>query len=418
MTTPVLLGCILALPFLGQAARIARTSADLGEAAYTEEMREAAVDDRVECEKWFESLPAGMKAAYPDAKFLNSGVRGCGFIATDAKQGATVVIKVAKGWPGNPRAKWENECNKMKRMHEAACQQGPAVLALAQTYLPTCIDFMPYAGAGEDPVPYFVMHAAPTTQFHAVGQLRLDEAARKEAFAQLVAAVYSLHRAGWYHNDLHSRNVMIGESSGHPEIAIIDFGKANQKAETGGYHHDASSLLEHLQRLVGCGGKFLQCLEEKWGVDKASMKVIESWLANTKEHKQEQEVQKLFSTAFVQGHLQHQAKRPYRTRTSCSEGRAPEAAEAEDEPEAQEDAEPADAATEAEEVEPLQPSPEGSAAGEPSGAAARHVDAAVTTEEAAPTRSASCKAPENPGCSHLSGLCCPAANGKMLACCK
>eukprot|EP00929_Paragymnodinium_shiwhaense_P048113 TRINITY_DN24376_c0_g1_i1.p1 TRINITY_DN24376_c0_g1~~TRINITY_DN24376_c0_g1_i1.p1 ORF type:complete len:368 (+),score=71.87 TRINITY_DN24376_c0_g1_i1:97-1104(+) len=318
----VRVGVLVALPLSTFAVRTnthAVEESEHAEGLYTEEMRLAADDDEETCYEALDELPNELHDVYEDVRFLNSGMRGCGFLAKDKHNGSTVVLKVAKGHKGNSKDMWEWECQKMRRIHEDACDAGPEHMRMMQTYVPTCIHFMPY----KSELPYFVMHAAPPTQLKHIRSVKIDGVtAQKQMFAELIAAVYAMHSIGWYHNDMHDRNVMVAGPDGDdpPHVALIDFGSAKTEAMTRGYHYDAESLLSGLEKIAKlirvkhCSKHSLDVCLKAWGADEESVETFKAWLEipsvkDTKKRSPSQGVQSLFETTFIQNNLPTEKRR-------------------------------------------------------------------------------------------------------------
>jgi len=188
------------------------------------------------------AFPSSLKGKYRDAFAVGQGATACVFIAT-TRSGNPVAIKVAK--QAGRDAMWRAECSDMQNLRIEACAAGPQFQENAERYLPTCVEI---GGHGDSA--YYVMQAAGTTGIEdAAPRMLHDVEQQKNTFAQLVAAVYTLHGLGYTHNDLHGHNIVMDG----PDLALIDFGEIAPHHRGLGYKHDVNSIWRWANALAQCG---------------------------------------------------------------------------------------------------------------------------------------------------------------------
>jgi len=283
------------------------------------EMLDAALDASLEevVGKKDCKVPAAVEKRYKGLELLGAGMRGCAYLAWDGPQ--KVVVKIAKY--DNALTNWRYECvDQMQKLHVDACKKGEDQLALAEQYLPACLEV-----GGTKDEPYLVMQAASAGTLKDVKKLKLSKDEEKSVFAQVVAALYAMHGIGYTHNDAHNKNIMVGREHGEVRVSLIDFGrtKSVEKSEIkNNFHRDANSLLKHAGSLSHCKGgskqpeKLVGCLQEKWGVDEGFAAALRKVVEGCRQATREQHIGDLYRTAFVQENLPP-AQRHYHLPGSC-----------------------------------------------------------------------------------------------------
>jgi len=258
-----------------------------------------------------------LKGKYKDEWVVGTGATACVWIAK--KGGNPVAIKIAKG--NGHQAEWQKECREMQQLRLDACTGGKESQQLAEAFLPTCLEV---GQAGSDA--YYVMQAAGTTGIaDGAKKLKNNIPVQKAVFAQTVGAVYALHGIGWTHNDLHGHNIVMDNSN---DIALIDFGEIKGHHRGLGYKHDVNSIWRWAAVLGNCPAKaqyprlmksffskkskaeltersqaLLKCMKNKWKADAEFLKAFEVALTESIKITEDQHVEGLFRTKFIQKHL-------------------------------------------------------------------------------------------------------------------
>jgi len=262
-------------------------------------------------------FPESLAGKYKDAWVVGTGATACVWIAQSG--GDSVAVKVAKG-SGNV-AEWQKECREMKQLRTDACSAGAKAQLLAEMYLPTCLE------VGEaGPVSYYVMQAAGKHGIKSFAKsIKDDVVLQKSIFAQTVAGVYSMHGIGWTHNDLHGENIVVDDNN---FVGLIDFGEIKGHHRGLGKKHDANNIWrwaaavadcpegaqyptlmksffsqKNKDELTGRSKELLACLESKWQPGQEFLTAFELVLTNTIKIAEDQEIEQLYETSFVQQNL-------------------------------------------------------------------------------------------------------------------
>jgi len=262
-------------------------------------------------------FPDSLKKKYSKEWVIGTGATACVWIAD--VQGSPVAIKIAKG--GGKISEWRKECDDMQQMRLAACRGGSQAQQLAEQFLPTCLEV---GSAGS--VSFYVMQAAGATGISDFARKTAhDLPLQKRAFAQTVAAVYSMHGIDYTHNDLHGHNIVLDASN---DVALIDFGEIKGHHRGIGYKHDVNSIWRWAASLAHCPesaqfprlmksffsqknrqelaerkAQLMACLKVKWSVDDRFVHTFDSILSDVILIKEDQRVRELFDTEFVQENL-------------------------------------------------------------------------------------------------------------------
>lgn len=294
------------------------------------------------------NLPAGILSDHAGLHYVGQGANACVYLSDEPPR----AIKVSK-WPSNPTL-WSPraECEKGQRLHSAACGDDE-LLALTETYLPTCTGGHLATGPGDDS--YIMMHraggVAPTTILR-LGEgpsHKLPAEYQKVVFAELVSAINTIHRLGFTHNDLHDGNVMLdlpdflqsfpwdrrgttpepADAPSLPRLAIIDFGEMVPYAQgwKRDYKRDFNSLWDRTAFLANCpdhqarwwstrgaqagAEAFVNCLIDQWGVDNQFVETMWVAIHAATAEADEQHIGDIFNTRFVQDHLPATPDRRY-----------------------------------------------------------------------------------------------------------
>jgi hypothetical protein len=167
------------------------------------------------------------------------------------------------------------------------------------------------------------MQAGGTQPIGSIREVGLNVEQQKSVFAQFIEAIWSMHGIGFSHNDLHQNNIVL---SGTPptELCLIDFGTMHslRRASRRGYKRDGNAIWRWTTEMAGCDpsvgwrphmsrdeartarGGFLACLAENWGLtDPASVRALRVVLTADITEGDNQHVEGLYRSAFVQEHL-------------------------------------------------------------------------------------------------------------------
>jgi len=262
-----------------------------------------------------------VKVVASSAKFVGEGANGCAYIAK-AQAGGDIVIKTSK-W-SNRLKLFENECKSLQTVHTTACTQAggesslPTPIALAEQYVPTCLEV---GGTKDDP--YIVQQMAKGGPWEPTNLQVQDQ---KAVFAQLVEAVFALHRLGFAHNDMTIGNVYLDKTTSPPRVALIDLGDMTTldkipSAYRSNYKRDANAIWERSQALIGCEERpsqgaskqdvdwFLDCIKAKWWPEHSITptpemeefrRAVSNMLYAGVEKSENQHIESLYETAKVQ----------------------------------------------------------------------------------------------------------------------
>jgi hypothetical protein len=185
---------------------------------------------------------------------------------------------------------------------------------------------------------------------------KLPPAYQKLVFAELVAAIHTIHELGFTHNDLHDGNVMLDlpdflqsfpwdrhedtpspSEAGHnvPRLAIIDFGEMVPTARgwRRDYKRDFNSLWDRTAFLANCPNHnarwwhcrgcqegaeaFVGCLKDQWQIDSQFEQTLWTAIHAATAEDENQHIGELFRTHFVQSHLPD-ADRRYPIGDACN----------------------------------------------------------------------------------------------------
>lgn len=277
--------------------------------------------------------PKSLNDKYELVRQLSCGFHGCAYFAKDlAHDGKQIVIKLSDASGGSSQGAGDTECGQMRFIRYLACNStDPDVLSLQETYLPTCLD----TGTTEEGYNYLVLPMAGGMK---MGDIRLDFykkdnpwdlETRQSFFAQLVAALYSLHAAGVSHNDLHGGNIVVDEDT--KQLSILDFGLASRTPCTlgkcrSGYHRDGNSLFRWAAYMAICPAKArfnkyfwwfsapsgplrgaqdrcLDCLRDTFGADEEFLAALGKVFEANVENDPFQYVEEVYRTQWVQSRL-------------------------------------------------------------------------------------------------------------------
>lgn len=260
---------------------------------------------------------------FKNKRVWGSGATACVYGGVD-QTGTLVAIKVGK--PSENIAGWRSECAEQQILRLDACQLGAKTLALHEEFAPICtkVDQTP-----DKKTNYYVMHAGGTIAFRDLPKHTLSVEQKKNIFAQLVGAVYALHSADSSHNDLHGQNIVLDKQY---KLALIDFGslKVLNKAWKSGYKRDANAIWRWGSVLFSCGAsadwvpdlpgkkvskaertsraaKFRSCLSDL-GADSKTIAAVKKMTDACVAETQEQFVQGLYESSFVQDNLKKSSK--------------------------------------------------------------------------------------------------------------
>jgi len=301
------------------------------------------------------NLPAAITSVHSGLHYVGQGANACVYLSDDPPR----AIKVSK-WPSNPTL-WSPraECEKGQNLHAAACGNDE-LLAETETYLPTCTGGHLAQHRGDDS--YIMMHRAgglaPTTILR-LGEgaaHKLPPAYQKVVFAQLVSAIRTIHSLGFTHNDLHDGNVMLdlpdflqsfpwdrhdptpapNDAPSLPRLAIIDFGEMVPYAQgwKRDYKRDFNSLWDRTAFLANCpdhqarwwstrgaqagAEAFVNCLIAEWQVDNQFVETLWVAIHAAMEETEDQHIEELFQTHFVQSHIPNVPDRRYPVGDACN----------------------------------------------------------------------------------------------------
>lgn len=254
---------------------------------------------------------------------LACGLNGCAYLVKGP--GGQKVIKVADESKKVVRS-LEVECGHMRWLRYEACRGGAELLSLHEAYVPSCDDVgqvaegkaylvMPFAGP-------IVIKPFQNRSF----RLQFTTHQRRAIFAQLVAAVGSLHRLGVWHNDLNSGNIILDGI----KLSLIDYGLMavegclSKRCRTG-YSRDGNAVFRWMSVLADCPArahwrtrwarhaprKQLRaaqsaaeaCLKQRWNADEEFLHVLRQMFAANTEQQPKQYVWELSQTEFVQKNL-------------------------------------------------------------------------------------------------------------------
>jgi serine/threonine protein kinase len=289
-------------------------------------------DAALEADAPVRTWPKELDSEYRMERLLACGFHGCAFLAREIKDNDEVVIKVAGG--KGEQGAGEVECGRAKYIQYSACGKGEATAKAAQSYLPGCDKY----GTLKNGHGYLVLPMAGGTDLNNFKKhikknpLSIDD--QKSIFAQLVAGVYGMHKAGISHNDMHGKNVVINEDK---KIAILDYGlgtayPCSKNRNQNGYARDGNMFYKYAAMVSDCGKKnqwpgvwigfvtdnrsyrrkqerCMAVLKEKWGLDKeAEDALMRVWTGNI-DRDVDQHFERLFKTRFVQQNLPRSSDR-------------------------------------------------------------------------------------------------------------
>jgi len=293
--------------------------------------------------------PEELSSKYENQKKLACGWEACAYLVIRKSDGKKMVIKAQRVGLGYLPGSVLEECQAMRWLRYRACNTSKEILQLQETYIPGCDDMaktsrvaylaMPFAGKNRaDPI--FKLDWAKSGKREA--KPIEDVATQKTLFAQLIAAVYSMHAVGAWHNDLNGGNVLLDGD----RLALIDFGLMGMKGHrtmscgfgrcVDGANRDGNNIWKWGAVLANCSknaryynrkelpvflspsqGHFfndpnsqkrrqqrtLNCIREKWNPEERFIKALKvMFLANTKKSRT-QHIEDLYHTDFVQKHL-------------------------------------------------------------------------------------------------------------------
>jgi len=302
------------------------------------------------------TLPASISTTHQGLHYVGAGANACVYLSDDPPE----AIKVSK-WPSNPTL-WSPraECEKGQNLHTAACAQ-PDLIPDTETYLPTRTGGHLAQSATDDS--YIMMHRAggiTPTSILRLGEgpsHKLPAEYQKVVFAELVSAIRLIHKLGFTHNDLHDGNVMIdlpdflesfpwdrheetpspANAPELPRLAIIDFGEMVPYAQgwKRDYKRDANSLWDRTSFLANCpdhqarwwstrgsqlgAETFVNCLISEWDVDAQFVETLWVVLHASMEEADDQHIEELWNTQFVQDHIPTVPDRRYSIGDSCND---------------------------------------------------------------------------------------------------
>jgi len=261
--------------------------------------------------------PDQLRAKYTEEYVVGQGATACVYLAK--YKGQTVAIKVAKA-SNNNFGMWQKECTEMQQLRLDACAKGGKAQQLAENFLPTCLEVAKSGSAV-----YYVMQAAGTTGISDFARtVQHDKVAQKHVFAQVVAAVFSLHGIGYTHNDLHGHNIVLNGN----DVALIDFGEIKGHHRGLGYKHDANSVWRWAATLANCpedaqfprtmksffskaskdeltrrSQNLLSCLKASWSADDEFINSFARILEDAIKITPDQHINLLWESKFVQDHV-------------------------------------------------------------------------------------------------------------------
>jgi len=167
------------------------------------------------------------------------------------------------------------------------------------------------------------MHAASVEGISQLGRKVWDPslADRKKIGAQVVTSIYTVHKSGYAHNDLHGNNMVLSPKT--KALQLIDLGDgATYPGWIKDYKRDSNAVWRWLAVAADCpqdaqwfshlkgkvvlreqAARFKSCIETKWnpGADFLSGLdlMLKGCVANSKQHN----VDKLFNTKFVKDNM-------------------------------------------------------------------------------------------------------------------
>jgi len=260
--------------------------------------------------------PPALAKKYPHGKMVGSGATACVAIA-DYPGGGKVALKVGK--KGANIQEWSEECEKLKKIRMDSCKN--KVLDLHEQYIPTCIEVGSVKYKGES-ISYYAMHAASIHGISAMGKRDdLTVSQQKSVGAQIVAAIYSFHMAGYAHNDLHGNNIVVDPDTF--ALALIDLGDAaHYPGWIKDYKRDGNAVWRWLSVMAQCddnaqwhshvkgrsnvraqGDRFLACIEQKWNPGADFMKGLKQVVKGDVMMMRKHFVEQLWDTNFIKSNL-------------------------------------------------------------------------------------------------------------------
>lgn len=261
-------------------------------------------------------FPAVLAGRFLDDEWVGGGANGCVFVARARNSRRNVAVKTSRR-PGE-RAQFHSECDKLQQLHQAARKRGPTYLKMVWQYIPSCLE-----AGGTEEEPYIVKHATTgNTPFEQWRELGLSKEDKIGIFAQLVAAIWTLHGIGFAHNDLWEANMMLDSDS--KALALIDFDTVSMKedaflAGNDAWRRDANVIWRYLGQLAECPGEFykskfakasnskraavIQCLTDTWRPDVGFLHALHVMMDREIKGTMEQGIGWLFGTVFVQANL-------------------------------------------------------------------------------------------------------------------
>jgi hypothetical protein len=179
------------------------------------------------------------------------------------------------------------------------------------------------AGETDSGLPFMTQNLAPLCPIEGLGSRcpmpSVD--GQKKVFAQMVAAIWSLHAADVAHNDLHGQNIVLSTDTSPPHVALVDLGDVTtlEKAYKDDYKRDANAFWKFGALLAACNAdaqwtndkylmrhrkpKFLECLNQKWNADPDFILALSKVIDGNIQKSTEQHVEGLFNTKFVQANM-------------------------------------------------------------------------------------------------------------------
>jgi len=285
-----------------------------------------------------QSLKTKLDGEYADLHFAGATELACSFIAWDEKNQKDVIVKLpAKEGDAAEDAMdsmlFSMQCKTLDdkdkpSLLKKACEEEDKIekdknVDILRKYVPNCLEFgAPGDGAK---TPYEVFEAAKGGPWPLLGT-DLDKsttsADKATIVAQLIEAIYILHKLGFGHNNLRPDNLRLNVKAEGPPRVSMDFGDGAVlpfKEAGHGYKRDANAIWERTASLLGCktvntaldtdseATEFIKCLKDKLAVtdeDQDFLDKFEEMCKAGNKGEKNQHVQELYKKTFVQKALE------------------------------------------------------------------------------------------------------------------
>eukprot|EP00929_Paragymnodinium_shiwhaense_P010221 TRINITY_DN114761_c0_g1_i1.p1 TRINITY_DN114761_c0_g1~~TRINITY_DN114761_c0_g1_i1.p1 ORF type:complete len:369 (-),score=70.44 TRINITY_DN114761_c0_g1_i1:98-1144(-) len=294
------------------------TNGDTTHVAATPQRRLVGEDVASDCKGLMKTLRVGQKErtdllnTYPDVRFSGATDAVCSFAGRDDTS-EDIVVKLARP---ESTSNFEAKCKAFGSLYTKSCAKNDEKqMIMLRQYVPGCVTT---AGSANE---IMVVKAPRGGSWPTPSEASVIGAESKKAiFAQLVAAIFTLHNADLGHNHLTPDMTRLDTSASPPRVSLA-FGDADQPAARlngEGYKRDANALWERTATLLGCEEvntvsaksadvhTFLDCVNstlvdgDTTDASKAFLNTFREVCMGGVDAAAQQKIEELFQTDFVQ----------------------------------------------------------------------------------------------------------------------